>query len=96
MQKRDDGFYFGFHPTKSELNNKKTDITKPDIKGYAFRGDLIKYAKEEKYVIYHYERPDNKEIVPKMASSIYIPLILAISSGLLISNNALKVAFTTL
>ena len=72
-EKRDDGFYFGFHPTKSELNNKKTDITKPDIKGYAFREDLIKYAKEEKYVIYHYERPDNKEIVPKMASSIYIP-----------------------
>uniref|UniRef100_UPI004047B64A methyl-accepting chemotaxis protein n=1 Tax=Aliarcobacter sp. TaxID=2321116 RepID=UPI004047B64A len=71
-EQREDGYYFGFHPTKPDLNNKKTDITKPDVKGFAFRQDLIKYAKEEKYVIYHYERPKTKEIVPKMASSIYI------------------------
>ncbi len=72
-EQREDGYYFGFHPTKPNLNNKKTDITEPDVKGFAFRQDLIKYAKEEKYVIYHYERPKTKEIVSKMASSIYIP-----------------------
>ena len=72
-EKRDDGYYFGFHPIKKELTNSKTNITEPDVKGYAFREDLIKYAKDEKYIIYSYERPKTKEIVPKMASSIYVP-----------------------
>jgi methyl-accepting chemotaxis protein len=72
-EKKDDGYYYGFHPIKPELNDKKTDITEPDVKGYAFREDLIKYAKDDKYVTYSYERPKTKEIVQKMASSIYIP-----------------------
>ena len=72
-EKKGDDFYFGFHPTKPSLNNQKTNIKEPDIKGYAFREDLIKYAKEQKYIIYSYEKPQTKEIVPKMASSIYIP-----------------------
>jgi methyl-accepting chemotaxis protein len=72
-EQRSDGYYFGFHPIKTDLTNKKTDITKPDVKGYAFREDLIKFAKDEKFVTYSYERPKTKEIVPKMASSIFIP-----------------------
>lgn len=47
-EQREDGYYFGFHPTKPNLNNKKTDITEPDVKGFAFRQDLIKYAKRRK------------------------------------------------
>ena len=36
--KKGDEYYFGFHPTKPNLNNqKKTNIKAPDIKGYAFR-----------------------------------------------------------
>ena len=72
-EKRDDGYYFGFHPIKPQLNGKKTNIEKPDIKGYAFRKDLINFAKDNKFVTYSYERPNTKEIVPKMASSVYIP-----------------------
>ncbi|RBQ32544.1 chemotaxis protein [Arcobacter sp. FW59] len=72
-EQRADGYYFGFHPANPSLNNKKTDIKAPDAKGYAFREDLIKYAKEQKYINYHYENPTTKEVVLKMASSIYIP-----------------------
>ena len=39
------------------LNNTKTNIKSPDAKGYAFREDLIKFSKEQKYVTYHYENP---------------------------------------
>ncbi|WP_026803165.1 methyl-accepting chemotaxis protein [Aliarcobacter lanthieri] len=72
-EQRDDGYYFGFHPANPSLNNKKTDIKAPDVKGYAFREDLIKYAKQQKYVNYYYENPATKEVILKMASSIYIP-----------------------
>ncbi|MDN5097692.1 methyl-accepting chemotaxis protein [Aliarcobacter butzleri] len=72
-EKRGDDYYFGFHPANPALNNTKTDIKAPDVKGYAFREDLIKYAKEEKYVTYYYQNPATKEVVLKMASSIYIP-----------------------
>lgn len=70
-EKREDGYYFGFHPNQ-KLNNQKTDIKAPDAKGYPFREDLIKYAKEQKYITYYYENPTTKEITLKMASSIYI------------------------
>ncbi|MDX4057487.1 methyl-accepting chemotaxis protein [Aliarcobacter skirrowii] len=72
-EKRGEDYYFAFHPANPKLNNQKTNIKAPDIKGYAFREDLIKYAKDTKYVYYHYENPATKEIVLKMASSIYIP-----------------------
>ncbi|MDN5063025.1 methyl-accepting chemotaxis protein [Aliarcobacter butzleri] len=72
-EKRGDDYYFGFHPANPALNNTKTDIKAPDVKGYAFREDLIKYAKEQKYITYYYQNPATKEIVLKMASSIYIP-----------------------
>ena len=72
-EKKGDEYYFGFHPTKPNLNNQKTNIKAPDIKGYAFREDLIKFAKEQKYITYYYEKPKTKEIIPKMASSIFIP-----------------------
>ncbi|MFY9093467.1 cache domain-containing protein, partial [Aliarcobacter butzleri] len=72
-EKRGDDYYFGFHPANPALNNTKTDIKAPDVKGYAFREDLIKYAKEQKYVTYYYQNPATKEVVLKMASSIYIP-----------------------
>ncbi|AGR76651.1 MCP-domain signal transduction protein [Aliarcobacter butzleri 7h1h] len=72
-EKRGDDYYFGFHPANPALNNTKTDIKAPDIKGYAFREDLIKYAKEQKYITYYYQNPATKEVVLKMASSIYIP-----------------------
>jgi methyl-accepting chemotaxis protein len=72
-EKRGEDYYFAFHPANPKLNNQKTNIKAPDIKGYAFREDLIKYAKDAKYVYYHYENPATKEIVLKMASSIYIP-----------------------
>jgi hypothetical protein len=41
----------------------------------AFREDLIKFSKEQKYITYHYENPSTKEVVLKMASSIFIPLL---------------------
>ncbi|MEV9614997.1 methyl-accepting chemotaxis protein [Aliarcobacter butzleri] len=72
-EKRGDDYYFGFHPANPALNNTKTDIKAPDVKGYAFREDLIKYAKEQKYVTYYYQNPATKEVVLKMASSLYIP-----------------------
>ena len=72
-EKRGEDYYFGFHPTRPALNNTKTNIKAPDAKGYAFREDLIKYAKEQKYVLYHYENPSTKDVVLKMASSVYIP-----------------------
>ncbi|RXJ57748.1 chemotaxis protein [Candidatus Marinarcus aquaticus] len=72
-EEKSDGFYFGFHGTKPQLNDQKTDINQPDIKGYAFRQDLIKNAQEEKYVKYYYKRPNSDLIIPKIASSVYIP-----------------------
>ncbi|OCL83196.1 methyl-accepting chemotaxis protein [Arcobacter porcinus] len=72
-EKRGEDYYFSFHPAIPKLTNTKTNISAPDVKGYAFREDLIKYAKDRKYVTYHYENPATKEVVLKMASSLYIP-----------------------
>ncbi|MBS9782840.1 MAG: cache domain-containing protein [Arcobacter sp.] len=72
-EKRNDGYYFGFHGTKARLNGKKTNILKPDIKGFTFRKALIDAKNNWKFVKYYYEKPKTKEIVPKMASSVYIP-----------------------
>ena len=72
-EQRGDDYYFAFHPANPKLNNTKTNIKSPDAKGYAFREDLIKFSKEQKYITYHYENPATKEVVLKMASSIFIP-----------------------
>jgi len=72
-EKRGEDYYFAFHPANPSLNNTKTNIKAPDVKGYAFREDLIKYAKDQKYITYHYKNPATQEILLKMASSIYIP-----------------------
>ena len=72
-EQRGDDYYFAFHPANPKLNNTKTNIKSPDAKGYAFREDLIKFSKEQKYITYHYENPSTKEVVLKMASSIFIP-----------------------
>src|SRR5574344_2048578 len=72
-EQRGDDYYFAFHPANPKLNNTKTNIKSPDAKGYAFREDLIKFSKEQKYITYHYENLSTKEVVLKMASSIFIP-----------------------
>jgi methyl-accepting chemotaxis protein len=62
------GFQFAFHATKPKLNGKKTDISAPDIKGFAFRRELISQAKHGGgFAQYHYEKPTTKEILKKLA-----------------------------
>jgi methyl-accepting chemotaxis protein len=68
-------YYFAFHAVKPRLNGKKTDITKPDIKGFAFRKALIEGAKksDNNFVTYYYKKPSTGKIVKKLAYSKYIP-----------------------
>lgn len=74
-EQKNDGYYFAFHGTKKEFWNKKTDLQKPDIKGFAFRQALVDGSKKEggEFVIYHYEKPTTKDILPKIAYSDYYP-----------------------
>lgn len=71
-EKRDNGDYaFAFHGTKQKLNGKKTNIDKPDIKGFSFRRALIEGAsKGGEIVTYHYEKPTTKKIIQKIAYSM--------------------------
>ncbi|RLA80588.1 MAG: hypothetical protein DRG78_10685, partial [Epsilonproteobacteria bacterium] len=79
--KKENNYYFAFHGVKTHLNNKKTNILKPDIKGFAFRKALIDSGKEDKFIFYHYAKPNKKgsiskeknKIMKKMAYSTYIP-----------------------
>ncbi len=67
-------YYFAFHGVKSKLNNKKTDINKPDIKGNVFRKELIQKGLEGGgFVDYFYKKPSTGKIVPKLAYSKYVP-----------------------
>ncbi|MGB5866770.1 MAG: methyl-accepting chemotaxis protein [Arcobacteraceae bacterium] len=72
-EKKSSDYYFAFHGTKPELNGKKTDITKPDIKGFAFRKALIENGTKEKFVTYYYKKPNTDKILKKIAYSKYIP-----------------------
>ena len=65
-------YYFAFHAVKPELNGTQTDIITPDIKGFAFRKALIDNATKNKFVTYHYKKPDTETILKKIAFSRYI------------------------
>jgi methyl-accepting chemotaxis protein len=71
-EQRANEYYFGFHAVKPELDGQKTDINKPDVKGYAFRKDLIANATADKFVKYSYENPKNGEIGEKLSYSTAI------------------------
>lgn len=72
-EKKGSDYYFGFHGTKPQLNGKKTNVLKPDIKGFAFRKALIDTAKDdEKFVEYHYKKPNTDLELKKMAFSKHI------------------------
>ncbi|MEA3288989.1 MAG: methyl-accepting chemotaxis protein [Campylobacterota bacterium] len=66
-------YYFAFHGVKNHLNGKKTDINKPDIKGFTFRKALIENGSKDKFVQYHYKKPNTDKLLKKMAYSTYIP-----------------------
>ena len=71
-EKKGSDYYFAFHGTKSRLNGKKTNINKPDIKGYAFRKALIESGNQNKFITYHYKKPNTDKILKKIAYSQYI------------------------
>ena len=71
-EKKGSDYYFAFHGTKSRLNGKKTDINKPDIKGFAFRKALIENGTKNDFVSYHYQKPNTEKILKKIAYSKYI------------------------
>ena len=79
--KKNSEYYFAFHGVKTHLNNKKTNILKPDIKGFAFRKALIDSGGSNKFIFYHYAKPSKKgtmtdgknKIKKKMAFAQYIP-----------------------
>ncbi len=65
-------YHFAFHGTKPQLNGKETDITKPDIKGFAFRKALIENGLKDRFVTYHYQKPNTDKVLKKIAYSKYI------------------------
>ncbi|MGB3750543.1 MAG: methyl-accepting chemotaxis protein [Arcobacteraceae bacterium] len=71
-EKKGNDYYFGFHAENPKLNNTKTDINSPDIKGFAFRRALIENAATDKFVTYHYQKPNTDQILKKIAYSKYI------------------------
>jgi len=71
-EKKQNDYFFAFHGTKSRLNGKKTNINKPDIKGFAFRKALIENGTKNQFVSYHYQKPNTDKILKKIAYSKYI------------------------
>ena len=71
-EQKNNDYYFAFHGTKARLNGKKTNINKPDIKGFAFRKALIENGTTNKFVSYHYQKPKTDKILKKIAYSKYI------------------------
>jgi methyl-accepting chemotaxis protein len=75
-QKDGDGYVFGFHGSKPKLNGKTANLDKPDIKGFAFRRELIEQAaKGGGFVEYHYENPKTKEVMKKLAYAEAVPAL---------------------
>ena len=74
-EKKGEDFYFAFHGTKAKLNGKKTNITAPDIKGYAFRKALIDSGTSDKFITYYYQKPKTDKVLKKIAYAQYIPEI---------------------
>lgn len=73
-EKKGNDYYFAFHGTKSRLNGKKTNILKPDIKGYVFRKALIDSRNDDnKFITYSYKKPKTDKIIPKLAFAKEIP-----------------------
>ncbi len=72
-EKVGDDYYFAFHGTKPQLNGTKTDITKPDIKGFQFRKALIDSGNDDdKFIEYFYKKPKTDEILKKFSFSKYV------------------------
>ncbi|MGA1933283.1 methyl-accepting chemotaxis protein [Arcobacter sp. YIC-464] len=86
-------YYFAFHGTKPQLNGNKTDINKPDIKGFAFRKALIDSRNDDKaFVEYYYKKPNTDKLIKKIAFSKYIPAFnWTIVTGIYIDDIAKKV-----
>lgn len=75
-EKKEQDYYFAFHGTKSHLNGKKTNVLKPDIKGFAFRKALIDSGNNDgKFVEYYYKKPKTEKIIKKMAFAKIIPAL---------------------
>ena len=67
-------YYFAFHGVKPQLNGKKTNINKPDVKGNKFRAKLIEAGKNGGgFVKYFYKKPSTGKIEPKLAYAKLIP-----------------------
>lgn len=74
--RKDSSYIFAFHGTKAELNGKVTDVTQPDVKGFAFRQALIQAADQRSEggpVEYYYENPSSKVVSKKIAYAIKVP-----------------------
>ncbi|ADG93759.1 methyl-accepting chemotaxis sensory transducer with Cache sensor [Arcobacter nitrofigilis DSM 7299] len=72
-EKKGDNYIFAFHGSNPKLNGTITDITKPDIKGFQFRKELIDTANDDnKFVEYFYKKPNSDEIVKKLSFSKYV------------------------
>ncbi|RXJ79713.1 chemotaxis protein [Arcobacter sp. F2176] len=72
-EKKGDDYVFAFHGTNQKLNDTITDITKPDIKGFQFRKELIDTANDDnKFVEYFYKKPNSDEIIKKLSFSKYV------------------------
>ncbi|MGB7403328.1 MAG: methyl-accepting chemotaxis protein [Arcobacter sp.] len=72
-EKEGSDYIFAFHGTNSKLNGTITDITKPDIKGFQFRKELIDTANDDnKFVEYFYKKPNSGEVVKKLSFSKYV------------------------
>ena len=68
------GWQFAFHGTKAKLNGKKADLSKPDIKGFAFRQALVDAGQAGGGLVnYHYEKPTTKEVLGKLAYARPVP-----------------------
>jgi methyl-accepting chemotaxis protein len=68
------GYRFAFHGTKAKLWGKHADLSKPDVKGFAFREALIAAGRSGgDFVTYHYEKPTTGEILGKLAYARTVP-----------------------
>jgi methyl-accepting chemotaxis protein len=73
-QAEPDGYSFAFHGTKANLWGKKANLSKPDVKGFAFRQALVNAGRSGGgFVSYSYEKPTTKEVVGKLAYAKHHP-----------------------
>lgn len=73
-QAETEGYTFAFHGTKTKLWGKKANLSKPDVKGFAFRQALVDAGRGGGgFVSYSYEKPTTKEVVGKLAYAKHHP-----------------------